>query len=126
VFARFGNLMLCIALFCAIGGHWVVLQSVAWTTMLADHARSESLGTAVHDTFDGQHPCRLCCQIARARQAERKTDLQISLKQLEFLSDKTGFVVCRPSQFRLLPALDFEAQLLSHAPPTPPPRSFIG
>jgi len=118
--------MLCIALFCAIGGHWLVLQSVAWTTMLADRARSESIRTAVCDTFDGQHPCRLCCQIAKGRAAERKTDLQISLKRLEFLSDKIGFVVCPPSQFQLLPAFDFQGQLLSHAPPTPPPRSFIG
>jgi len=40
-------------LFAMLGGHWLVLQSVAWTRMLADFSRQDSLPAAISKTFDG-------------------------------------------------------------------------
>jgi hypothetical protein len=50
------------------GGHWLILQSVAWTKMIADYSRSSSLGTALAFTFDGQHPCEMCKLIQKEKQ----------------------------------------------------------
>jgi hypothetical protein len=47
------------AVLAGLGLHWTVLQSIAWTTMLADHLRADSLAEAVQKTFDGEHPCCL-------------------------------------------------------------------
>lgn len=37
-----GNIFLMVALLATLIGHWAVLQSVAWTTMLADNLRHGS------------------------------------------------------------------------------------
>jgi hypothetical protein len=53
------------------GGHWMVLQSVAWTRMLIANSRSDTLPVAMSKTFDGKHPCKMCHQIREGREAER-------------------------------------------------------
>src|SRR5690349_4015791 len=67
VLRKLGHVLLIVALLSASGTHWLVLQSVAWTTMLASNLRTSSLGEALERTFDGRHPCRLCRQIAKDR-----------------------------------------------------------
>jgi hypothetical protein len=37
VFGRIGNIFLVLALVAMLGAHWTLLQTVAWTTMLADN-----------------------------------------------------------------------------------------
>lgn len=61
-----------VALFALLGGHWAVLQSVAWARMLADFSRTESLGTAIAKTFDGDHPCPMCLKIREGCAQEQK------------------------------------------------------
>ena len=126
VFARLGKILMVAALICAIGGHWVVLQSVAWATMLADHARTENLGMAIAETFDGQHPCPICKRIAQSRQAEKKADLQASLKKFEFPRQSAAFFIGAPVQFYLQAEQIAAASLLAETPPVPPPRSLHG
>ena len=71
MFRKAGLLFAALAMFSIAGGHWAVLQTVAWGQMLGDYARaSGSVVTAVEQTFDGEHPCDLCRQIASARAAE--------------------------------------------------------
>jgi hypothetical protein len=123
VFARFGHLLLVVALMGATGAHWAVLQSVAWTTMLADNVHTAPLQTAFQRTFDGKHPCALCKQIAQGRQSEKKSDLQTSLRKLEFLHSPFGFVAAPPRTFHLLAADGSHASLVAYPPPVPPPRS---
>jgi hypothetical protein len=50
-----------------LGLHWGVLQSVAWTTLLVGFAQDRDLDEAIGMTFDGEHPCALCCAISEAR-----------------------------------------------------------
>jgi hypothetical protein len=61
-----------IALFAMLGGHWAVLQSVAWTRMLVTFSERDSLPTAMAKTFDGQHPCAMCLKIRAGRQQEEQ------------------------------------------------------
>ncbi len=53
-----------------VGGHWVALKTVAWVGMFVENQRSGSLVEALEKTFDGQHPCALCCVIEKGQQDE--------------------------------------------------------
>jgi hypothetical protein len=126
VLTRLGNMLLIVALLGATGAHWVMLQSVAWATMLADNARTESIQAALVKTFDGKHPCPICKQIAQGRQSEKKSDQQSNLKRFEFVNQRAVLVVDSPDYFLLPCAGDATATLLAHAPPVPPPRKLVG
>ncbi len=126
VLTRLGHLMLIAALLGATGSHWVVLQSVAWATMLADNAKTDTLETALAKTFDGKHPCALCKQIAKGRQSEKKSDQQTNLKRLEFCNQRAVFIISPSAQYFLLGEFHPAAPLRAHAPPVPPPRSLAG
>ena len=126
VLRKSGHVLLIVALLSASGTHWLVLQSVAWTTMLASNLRTSSLGEALERTFDGRHPCRLCRQIARDRQDEKKTEFRSETRQLEFIYTTPAFIFETPpppGDFCAVPDL---VDCLPHAPPVPPPRSLPG
>jgi hypothetical protein len=122
MFKRIGNLFLIVALLAATGGHWVLLQSVAWTTMLTGHLQCESLTEAVTQTFDGRHPCKLCLAIAAAKKAEKKAEFPPALKRIEFPPLAADVAVYPPATFQLLTAADTFAAPVPVKPPTPPPR----
>ena len=122
---RIGHVLLILAVLTVTGTHWLVLQSVAWTTMLAGHLQSGSLAQAVERTFDGKHPCSLCKQIAKGKQEEKKSEYRIDLKKLEFSYAPTAFVFSAPTHFNLLPAENDSAAQLTDSPPVPPPRGFF-
>lgn len=122
MFVRLGNIFLIGALLAATGAHWAVLQSVAWTAMIADNLRTHSMGEAVTCTFDGKHPCCLCKAIAAGKKSEKKNEFTLQLKKLEFPPSPASLVLVAPSQFRFLPAANTFAESLAFQPPTPPPR----
>ena len=64
------TMVMALALFLIAGGHWAMLQSVAWAGMVKDFSKSGSLTEAVGKTFDGQHPCAMCKKIAKAKSSE--------------------------------------------------------
>ncbi len=119
---RIGNLLLIVALLAATGGHWALLQSVAWTSMLAEHMQSESFSAAMEQTFDGKHPCPLCCAIAAAKKSDKKTEFPLSAQKIEFPPLAPGLVLLAPTAFQLLTAHDTFADSPILTPPTPPPR----
>ncbi|EEF63288.1 hypothetical protein [Pedosphaera parvula] len=118
--------MLILALLGATGSHWIVMQSVAWATMLAGNAKVESFHVALEKTFDGKHPCSLCKQIAKGKQSERKAEFQTEIKKLEFFDNTVSFVIYSPQAFSLLPERAEASLLRANAPPVPPPRSLLG
>ena len=123
VFKRLGHTLLILALIAALGGHWAVLQTVAWTNMLSTYLRTDSLKMAVTKTFDGKNPCALCKDISAGRQAEKKAEFPGCAKKLEFISDRPVFVFSPPTDFYLVPEKAALACLLDHQPPVPPPRA---
>ncbi len=79
MFRRFGLLCAALALFGIAGGQYGVAQSVAWARMLRDYSRQTgSVTQAVARTFDGQHPCALCLQIAAAKIGEKQAEKKAS------------------------------------------------
>jgi len=78
----------------------------------------------VERTFGGKHPCSLCKQISKGKQAEKKSEFRSDWKKLEFSYASTAFVFSAPTHFWILPAHDDSADRLTHSPPVPPPRGF--
>jgi len=109
----------------SIGLHWTLLQAVAWAGMIVTYSQEAPLGEAVVKTFDGQHPCKLCEQIAKGQQSEKKSDSKSELKKLEFRYASFAFLFRASSSFREVRPGDQTAELLTHTPPAPPPRGLL-
>lgn len=78
VFREFGQVLMIVAALSATGTHWLALQSLAWTTMLAENLQVTSWDKAVARTFDGKHPCCLCKQIVSGKQSEKNPMCRLS------------------------------------------------
>ena len=124
LFRRVGCVMMALSLFLVAGGHWAILQGVAWATMVKDFSKSGSLTEAVGKTFDGKHPCPMCKKIASARTSEEKAPLTVKIEKkaevfLKSPVSELPLPLSRPfvygsAPFVLMPELCF-------APPVPVP-----
>jgi len=117
-----GHIATIFALCCAIGLHWIALQSLAWTTMIIDYSKRAPLRQAITQTFDGGHPCSLCHAVNHGKNSERKSDLQSPSAEID--------MICVSRAIRLVPPLrrfeyasaDFSFSDIEKPPPVPPPR----
>lgn len=125
MFVHTGKIFLILALVAMLGAHWALLQTVAWTAMLADNLHSGSFCEAVTKTFDGEHPCPLCRAIAAGKKSENKSATVPATLKMEFPPLKAHFVLVAPPQFQLLPAENFSAKSLAQKPLLQPPRGFF-
>lgn len=116
--------MLCLAMFSIAGGHWAVLQSVAWAQMLRDYSKDATVAEAVEKTFSGDAPCAMCKKIDEARQKEQKAPATVKLDKkaevfvivsYEFLKQR----IARDFSYRVSVDVDFSARF--DAPPVPVP-----
>jgi hypothetical protein len=113
------------ALCCAIGLHWVALQSFAWTSMLIEYSKSAPLCKAIAQTFDGDHPCSLCQIVAKGKASEKKSDIQSPAPKID--------IACVVRVIRLISPYDrfqyalrnFSVSEIEQSPPVPPPRSLL-
>lgn len=116
-----------------VGGHWGIMQMVAWATMLRDYTVERGLMVGVKDTFDGEHPCDMCRTIATEMGQEEQKKLPLGKNLQEPVSKWFGM------QDRIvLPGLKLNEQVAerrndasrSHAtcweirPAVPPPRAL--
>ena len=129
---RIGILFVALALFAIAGGHWAVVQSVAWAEMLRDYTqRTGSVAVAIEQTFDGQHPCALCRQIQTAKAQEHQESPAVpGAKEDAPLKAVSTDPFIRPAE-RLAAKLVFQRTDVifragwTEAPPTPPPRPAV-
>ena len=114
-----------LALCCAIGLHWVALQSVAWTTMVIEYSKRAPLCQAIEQTFDGAHPCSLCHVVSKGKNSERKSSLQSVAPKID--------MICVVQPIRWLPRFTvfeypvnvFPSSDIGFSPPVPPPRFLL-
>lgn len=125
MFVRFGKVCVAVALVAMLGAHWTLLQTVAWTTMLADNLRTHPLSESVARTFDGKYPCPICKAIAAGKKSEKKSESTAQIQKLEFPPANENPVLFAPPNFPRLPQVNSSAESLSQKPPTPPPRGFF-
>lgn len=114
-----------LGIFLSVGGHWAVFQTVAWGRMIADFARTDSLGAALAKTFDGEHPCAMCLKIRAGRAQEKKSAPIIQWEKLpEFVLQPLSVSVALDSPPATPGAQHFLAlhPRFADSPPKPPPR----
>ncbi len=123
---RLPKLLIVLALASSIGLHWAFLQAVAWTGMVVSYSLEAPISEAVLKTFDGQHPCKLCKHIAKAKNTEQKAAYKFEVSKLEFRYAPAVFIFQSPPGFWRVPLASDSADLLMQAPPVPPPRTLPG
>ena len=122
---RLPKMLLVLALASSIGLHWAFLQVVAWAGMVVTYSQTGPMSEAVAKTFDGQHPCKLCKEIANAKKGEQKNEFKFEPNKFEFRFVAVVFIFQAPSSFWLSSESDDDAPVLSLSPPVPPPRSLF-
>lgn len=118
----FGRALTIFALCCAIGLHWLALQSLAWTTMVVEYSKRAPLRQAIAQTFDGAHPCSLCHAVSKGKASEKKSDIQSSNPRIDFICVTRAISLQRPFTLFEYAALDFSFAEARYSPPAPPPR----
>ena len=111
------------------GGHYGMLQCVAWAGMLWNYSEQDGLAQGARDTFSGDKPCCLCEAIAEAQQGDSESQEPIQRIQVDKLKNlqcpqtvllKAPVAVDLPShtypEFHRVWNSHFEAPL------SPPPR----
>lgn len=113
-----------LALTLSVGGHWAVIQGVAWTRMIAHFSQAMPFTQAISYTFDGKHPCKLCLAVKSGQESERKDSKLKSPEKLVFFLDlgKVSLFTPDPIPSCFLVSMPHPSWL--HSPPYPPPRGF--
>lgn len=123
MFGRATKIIAVSMLVLALGGHWAILQSVAWVKMAAEFSRDLPISEAILQTFDGTKTCNICKLVEQGKKAEKETDGKKLVLKLDSLIVCNEIVLYPPSDFRNEPALSELAAPRLESPPTPPPRS---
>jgi len=123
VFRCIGRIVTILALCCAIGLHWLTLQSIAWTSMIIDYSKRGTLCEAIARTFDGAHPCSLCHIVDKGKTTEKKSDLQPLTAKIDLICTKRAITLILPFVCVDYLISDFSAFKIRETPPVPPPRN---
>ncbi len=115
-----------LALFTISGGHWALMQGIAYAGMIRVYSSEGSLSSTIEKTFNGNSPCSFCKKIAQAKKKERTATaaLQKSDKKIVGILELSP-VVLSPNQtaisfFKLI-ASTYAGPIIR--PPIPYPRS---
>lgn len=111
-----------LALCCAIGLQWLALQSIAWTAMIVDYSKSESLCQAITKTLDGAHPCSLCKIVTKGKATENKSDLQRLAQKVDMICPPGATSRVQPFVRFDYATVTFSVSDVRHCPVVPPPR----
>jgi hypothetical protein len=109
----------------SIGMHWALLQSIAWASMLARYSQQGySVSTALAQTFDGKHPCKICRVTESGRKAQSSAEKIVPIQKQDLFSQRIE-VSWSPVFVAVVPKLPAPAAWTSvqFKPPFPPPRS---
>jgi hypothetical protein len=113
-----------LTLFSLAGGHWAVLQTIAWAKMLRDYSESGSIAMAVEKTFGGKYPCSLCLKVEEGRQKEKESPATVKLDKKAEIFFVTAPATVEEPAFRpfsyLIPG-DLPSSSRSDPPPAPIP-----
>jgi len=122
VIRRAAHAFTIMALCCAIGLHWLGLQSIAWATMLIQNSKQASLCQSFSRTFDGAHPCSLCHLVSKGKDSEKKSDVQPINGKVDLVCVPRAILRAPPFVLFCYPTLNSLSFPRNHSPPVPPPR----
>jgi hypothetical protein len=117
------RIIVVLALVASIGGHWALLQSVAWTRMIIERTHTDSFAAAVQTTLDGEHPCDLCKRITEGKQSEHQPDKSPLKMKVDLLCELRPIAIAPPSEPVNFASSPSEGTPGAERPPVPPPRA---
>ncbi len=121
--------MLVAALMISIGAQWAVLQSAAWIGMAVSYSlKAGSVSEGLSQTFDGKHPCKLCCLVKKGSDSEKKDPKQQDAKKkLELCLGESQFIALIPDMQDACTVSTASDRVIlrATAPPVPPPRPAL-
>ena len=121
--SRFARILVLLAAVQILGGHWAVLQSVAWVKMVIDYSQNDSLPVAIEKTFDGKHPCAICLTIEGAEKQQKQQEAAQPAPEIKGVLAPVVQVAGPTFVLVEWPLLTESAVPLVHTPPVPPPRA---
>ncbi|MFZ4763871.1 MAG: hypothetical protein ACOYMN_02865 [Roseimicrobium sp.] len=113
------------------GGHWGLLQVAAWADMIHSYTEQRGLIVGLAETFDGDHPCAMCKQIAQGREQEEQKKLPVSHSAQENLAKWFGIAAKlelpnlhehEGTHLAYKPSPDRHPEHREVQPPVPPPE----
>ena len=122
VLRKASRLIVVLALLASVGGHWALLQSVAWTRMIIERTQTESFATAVQTTLDGEHPCDMCKRITEGKQNERQPEKSPFNVKVDLLCERRVIAITPPSEPMIFLSGPTGGTPRAERPPLPPPR----
>ena len=109
-------------LIAVVGGHWAILQGVAWAQMMVRYSHGTTLEQGFAKTFSGKHPCKLCRLVKEGREKEQKQEMVKFDLKLEFTFVASAALLHPPRPHWQFAAVNEKAAARVEAPPRPPPR----
>jgi hypothetical protein len=94
--------------------------------MLIDYSKRAPLCQAITQTFDGAHPCSLCHAVNKAKNSEKKSDLQSPAPKIDMICPSRTTSLLQAFVPIEYAARDFSFHQVGRPPPVPPPRSLQG
>ena len=123
VLRKASRLIVILALLASIGGHWALLQSVAWTRMIIERTHADSFATAVQTTLDGAHPCDLCKRITEGKQNEQQPEKSLVKVKMDMLCERRIIAIAPTSEPLIFQSSPTQGTPRAERPPVPPPRA---
>lgn len=107
----------------SIGGHWAILQSVAWVSMVVSFSKDSTIEAAVVKTFDGKHPCNICKMVRHGKAAEKKHEaIKIKSKMDVWIPVREFSLPTFATEHETISSFASALRSRSEPPPFPPPR----
>ena len=122
MFKRWSKWLVVVLLVLATGGHWALLQTVAWVSMTARYAQDSMLKVALAKTFDGQHPCEICKLVQQGKSTEQKQIILRTDFKLDLFPAQIATLLYPPSGCVPPTSEPDSTRTRAESPPTPPPR----
>jgi len=124
---KLGRLVIALALCMATGGHWALLQTVAWSGMLIRFSQEGDFARAIVRTFDGSSPCGLCKTVQEGQKEERKKSPSHATAKVElkYLKPEATPLAAPAAQRHDWPEIDSDAGVLTYRPAVPVPRARV-
>ena len=119
-----GYPLIFLAMFSIAGGHWAVLQTVAWTGMAIEYSRDSSLAAALVKTFSGRAPCKMCQAIEVGKEKESRLPATVKAdKKIDKFLARAGQSAPLPASGKYFypPAIEDAAFAQPTSPPAPVP-----
>lgn len=113
-----------LAFFALAGGHWAVLQTIAWAQMVRDYSKNVPIAEAIVRTFSGEYPCGMCTKISAERQKEGKIPAFVKVeKKAEIYPFPVRKILSEPenSEYSYPDSRVLALVERSEAPPVPVP-----